>query len=315
MATDEHGEPAVKRKGSAFPWFLILLLIGAGAVGYWWFDQRLQDAKAAVENANRQQEEAQRKADAQAGAAEELRAQLAQLQGDNAHLAAAKDELSKDIAAKEDELAQLKGTYDALQDKMKAEIAKGDIQLSEVGGKVQVDLVDKILFDSGEAKISSRGEEVLQRVGAVLAKIDDKQIQVSGHTDDSPISERLVSQFPTNWELSAARATNVVRFLNEKAGVPGKRLVASGYGPFHPIASNATPTGRARNRRIEILLTPITETVANKQVVAAAAKAPAPAHAVVPAKATVSHKPVATKAVSKTAKPAAKKAAHPAKRK
>lgn len=314
MAMDENHEPAEKKKGSAFPWFLVLLLLAAGAAGYWWFNGQLQDAKATTENAQRQQQEAQRKADALAGASDELRAQLSQLQGDNAHLAAAKDELSKDIAAKEDELAQLKGTYDALQDKMKTEIAKGDIQLSQVGGRLQVDLVDKILFDSGEAKVSARGEEVLQRVGAVLAGIDDKLIQVSGHTDDSPISDRLVSQFPTNWELSAARATNVVRFLNEKAGVPGKRLVASGYGPYQPIASNATPAGRARNRRIEILLTPLIQTVPNKDVAAAAAKVPVPAHAVVPAKATsATHKSTVAKTAAKAPHPA--KGAHPAKRK
>jgi chemotaxis protein MotB len=158
--------------------------------------------------------------------------------------------------AKTGELAALKGTYDKLEEKMKDEIAKGDISLSQDGGKLRVGLVDKILFDSGEAQISKRGESVLGRVGAVLATIEDKQIQVSGHTDKTPISGKLIAQFPTNWELSTARATNVVRFLSEKAGVPADRLVASGYGEHHPVASNKSPTGRARNRRIEILLTP-----------------------------------------------------------
>jgi chemotaxis protein MotB len=97
------------------------------------------------------------------------------------------------------------------------------------------------------------------RVGAILAAINDKQIQVSGHTDQLPIGEKRSAQFPTNWELSVARATNVVRFLQEKANVPGDRLVASGYGEFHPVASNKTSAGRARNRRIEILLTPLLE--------------------------------------------------------
>jgi len=130
--------------------------------------------------------------------------------------------------------------------------------VAEAGGKLRVDLVDKVLFDSGEAQISKRGEGVLGRVGAVLAQIDDKQIQVSGHTDNQRvIGEKLLSQFPTNWELSSARAVNVVRFLREKANVPAQRLVASGYADLHPIASNKTPAGRARNRRIEILLTPL----------------------------------------------------------
>ena len=139
---------------------------------------------------------------------------------------------------------------------MKDEIAKGDIRLSQSGGKLRVDLVDKILFDSGEAVVSKRGEGVLARVGGVLATMDDKQIQVSGHTDSNPISEKLAPQFPTNWELSVTRAVNVVRFLEEKANVPAKNLIATGYGQYHPIASNKTAAGRARNRRIEILLTP-----------------------------------------------------------
>jgi chemotaxis protein MotB len=142
-------------------------------------------------------------------------------------------------------------------------------------------MVDKVLFESGEAVITKRGEEVLSRVGSVLARIEERQIQVSGHTDDSPISSRLVGTFPTNWELSTARATNVVRFLQEKAGVPAARLVAAGYGPFHPIASNATPSGRARNRRIEILLTPALEPTPAR--VAAPATTPAKAEAKKPA--------------------------------
>jgi chemotaxis protein MotB len=107
----------------------------------------------------------------------------------------------------------------------------------------------------------------------VLAKVEDKAIQVSGHTDDSPPSDRLTGTFPTNWELSTARAVNVVRFLAEKASVPSKRLVAAGYGQFHPLATNANPAGRARNRRIEILLTPALDAKPSN-VLAEAALAP-----------------------------------------
>jgi chemotaxis protein MotB len=154
--------------------------------------------------------------------------------------------------------------------------------------------VDKILFDSGQADLSTRGQEVLGRLGTVLSKIDDKQIQVSGHTDDSPIADpKLAEKFPSNWELSVARAVNVVRFLTDKGQVPSGRLVAAGYGQFHPIATNANPSGRARNRRIEILLTP---TLAAKRSNAAVATAKEPA------------KPAKTVASTKTAvKPPVKK--------
>ena len=140
---------------------------------------------------------------------------------------------------------QLKGTYDKLEDKMKDEIAKGDIRLSQSGGKLRVDLVDKILFDSGEAVISKRGEGVLARVGAVLAAMDDKQIQVSGHTDSNPISEKLAPQFPTNWELSVSRAVNVVRFLEEKASVPRQEPDRDRLRPVPPDRQQQD-RGRAR---------------------------------------------------------------------
>jgi chemotaxis protein MotB len=234
---------------------LLLGLVGAGAGNYWQHKDRQRiSAEASVAS-----DKAAASAVVQKGLTEKverLEADKTTLETERNELAAAKAELSKDVAAKAGELAQLKGTYDRLEEKMKDEIAKGDISLSQDGGKLRVGLVDKILFDSGEALISKRGEEVLARVGAVLAAIDDKQIQVSGHTDRNPISEKLAAQFPTNWELSAARAINVVRFLTERASVPAERLVGSGYGEHHPIASNKSAAGRARNRRIEILLTP-----------------------------------------------------------
>jgi len=192
--------------------------------------------------------------------AEQL-AVLERLERENGELIEQKTKLSLDVATKEEELAHLKNTFTQLEERMAKEIERGDIMLTQVGGRLQVDLVDKVLFDSGEAEISKRGEEVLARVGNVLATIDDKQVQVSGHTDDSPPTEKIAARFPSNWELSAARATNVVRFLQEKSKVPGRRLVASGHGQYRPVSTNATPSGRARNRRIEILLIPIIEPV------------------------------------------------------
>jgi len=187
----------------------------------------------------------------------ELEAQKTQLEADKEELEAAKAELSKNVEAKVGELNEVKGTYYSFQEKMKQEIDRGEINLEQTGGKLRVGLVDKVLFDPGEAEISKRGEGVLARVAEALAGIPDKQIQVSGHTDKMPINSKLIATYPTNWELSTARATQVVRFLAEKANLPPQRLVASGYGEFHPIASNKTPAGRAKNRRIEILLTPM----------------------------------------------------------
>jgi chemotaxis protein MotB len=293
---DPTTAPLALKPKSNGPWIVAFLaLAGAGAGGYMLYQGRQharEDASAATQRAQ---------------AAEEAKTELAQkvekLEAEKTELATAKDELSKDVQAKTGELEQLKGTYDKLEDKMKDEIAKGDIRLSQSGGKLRVDLVDKILFDSGEAVISKRGEGVLSRVGAVLAAMDDKQIQVSGHTDSNPISEKLAPQFPTNWELSVSRAVNVVRFLEEKASVPAKNLTATGYGQYHPIASNKTVVGRARNRRIEILLTPSLDpkAIAKSKLKVAEAEAQAKADAKEP-KETKETKVAKADAPSKSAK-------------
>ena len=248
--------PISFRKPPRTPWLVAAALAGVAAYGvYWGYGQRGQWKTKA--------EAAEGKLRASVAAAEDLNHQLATLQADKEALesekealATARDNLVKSVEEKSSELASLKGTTDELREKMKDEIAKGDIQLTESGGKLRVGLVDKILFDSGEASVSKRGESVLARVGTVLTSIEDRQIQVSGHTDNTPISDKLKQQYPTNWELSVARAANVVRFLQEKAAVPADRLVATGYGEYQPIASNKSSAGRARNRRIELLLTP-----------------------------------------------------------
>jgi chemotaxis protein MotB len=230
---------------------LVLVLVGAGGGGAWlWGEMGKVKASAAATEVR------VKAAEAKSAELAALPEKVEKLETENADLKTAKDALARDVEAKTGELELLKGTADKLQAQMKDEIARGDVRLTESGGKLRVDLVDKILFESGEASISKRGEGVLAKVGAVLAQIDDKTIQVSGHTDNLPLGDKLTTQFPTNWELSAARAVNVVRFLAEKASVPPQRLVASGYGEWSPIASNKSPTGRARNRRIEIILAP-----------------------------------------------------------
>ena len=104
-------------------------------------------------------------------------------------------------------------------------------------------------------KSKQAGLAVLQRVADIVIDIEDKNIQVEGHTDNVAISPRLQDKFASNWELSAARAATVVRFLRD-ANIPGERLSAVGFGPFKPVADNTTVDGRAQNRRIQIVLVP-----------------------------------------------------------
>jgi chemotaxis protein MotB len=237
---------------SKAPWVITLLaLCGAGGVGYLALAQheKKSELQGEIDKLSPRAAESEARV-------KDLAAKLATAEAERTQLAAAKDELSKDVASKDEELTKLKATETQLKDKLKVELSSGDISLTEDGGKLRVGLVDKVLFNSGEATINKRGENVLMRVGTILAGIADRQILVSGHTDQTPIGEKRATQFASNWELSVARATNVVRFLQDKAAVPGERLVASGYGEFHPVASNKSSTGRAKNRRIEILLVP-----------------------------------------------------------
>jgi chemotaxis protein MotB len=111
-------------------------------------------------------------------------------------------------------------------------------------------LTDKVLFASGQAELKPQSAPVLTQLAGLLRTEEKHPIRVEGHTDPVPIKG---SVFPTNWELSTARASRVVRFLIEHS-VPNGRLSASGYASLHPITTNATAAGRSRNRRVEIVL-------------------------------------------------------------
>jgi chemotaxis protein MotB len=264
-----------QRKSSGLPWVLLLLTVAAAAAaGYlgWGLYQTKSQALA----------DALKSSDESAGQLKQLQDQVNALETEKGSIVAERDTLASDLKAKEEELAKLKATYDSINTQLQSEIEKGEVQLTQTGERIQVDLVDKILFPSGEADLTERGKEVLARLGGVIATVENKVIQVSGHTDDSPIKEKLATNFPTNWELSVSRAVNVVRHLNETAKVPAKRLVAAGYGQWRPIATNATHEGRARNRRIEIVLTPdmdMKKADLPKSVAAAPTAKPVPAKA------------------------------------
>lgn len=199
---------------------------------------------------------------------QELEAQRAALNEQKATLERQVSELTQRLAdlekrtaalttEKDEEINRLKGTYDNLVKDLQGEIAKGQIKVTQARDKLSVQLVEKILFDSGKADIKPEGQEVLNKVGNILKTVNGKQIQIEGYTDAMPIRGSLKRQFASNWELSTQRATTVVRFLQENSGLEGRYLSAVGYGPFRPVASNDTVEGRAENRRIEIVLTPL----------------------------------------------------------
>ena len=180
------------------------------------------------------------------------------LKARNTALAAALDtQVAAVSRQKEAELAQLRTTYDELVSSMKDEISQGQIQITRLADRLSVTMVDKILFPSGEAGITPAGLRILHRVGDVLKSTEGKIIRVEGHTDNVAISDKLKSTFPTNWELSTARAANVVRYLQDSVGIEPERLQAVGLSQYHPVASNESVQGRSQNRRIEIALLPM----------------------------------------------------------
>lgn len=177
-----------------------------------------------------------------------------------AELSRAKEALEASLlaqkAAKDAELQRLKKTQEDLTASLTAEIEKGNVRIQQVRDRLTINMVDRILFDSGSAKVKPAGLKVLNQVGAVLKNVTDKQIRIEGHTDNVPIGAGLRDRFATNWELSTARATSVVRHLIDEGGIAAELLTAAGHADTLPVADNDSEDGRSQNRRIEITLYP-----------------------------------------------------------
>lgn len=167
------------------------------------------------------------------------------------------------------QLEKRSGEYEQLSRALREEILAGEIEISELRGRMILRLGDQILFPSGSASINRDGQATLDRLAATLRGMRGRTIQVEGHTDQVPAGPS--GFFPSNWELSTARALAVVRHLQDR-GVDPTRLAATGYGEFHPVASNGTPEGRARNRRIEIVLSASVERMSPPRVEKPAAR-------------------------------------------
>jgi chemotaxis protein MotB len=171
----------------------------------------------------------------------------------NAELQALVDELSKSKKRLEQAKAELEkksAEYQSLATSLQGEIEAGRVEVSELKGKLTVKMKDKILFASGSATVGQDGKVALRKVAEALRGVQGRVIRIEGHTDDVPTG---AGPFPTNWELSAARALAVVRYLQEN-GVDPSRLAGAGYGQYQPIAPNDSLEGRSQNRRIEIVL-------------------------------------------------------------
>lgn len=161
-------------------------------------------------------------------------------------------ELEAYIAAKDASMKKLKET---LLKSLKAFDGKG-LTVHEKDGKVYVSMENKLLFQTGSWAVNGEGKTAVVEVGKVLAQNPDLSVLIEGHTDDDKITGNLGGGIESNWDLSTKRATAIVNILSENKGINKQNLTAAGRGEFAPLMSNDSPEGKAKNRRIEIILTP-----------------------------------------------------------
>jgi chemotaxis protein MotB len=218
-------------------------------------EQKLSDASTAGHNMQAQLDEA-------TAINAKLRAELERLGKNVDQMLQEKGTLSKALDDAKTRLEELRKAQAAAEaraqlfqqfiQKFKKMIDAGQLKIVTRNGRLVLQLSNDVLFDSGQTVIKSLGKDALVQIAQVLKTVAGRKYQVAGHTDDVPIQ---TARFPSNWELSTARAVEVAKLLIAK-GVDPKSLSAAGYGEFDPVASNDVPDGRAKNRRIEITLQP-----------------------------------------------------------
>ena len=193
----------------------------------------------------------------------DLKATNASLQKINLKLNQNVERLNSDLAKKKSVIklqnkviGLLDDTKKTIATSLKDEIAAQQIELVELEDTLKVIFIDRILFDSGSVEINAKGKALLLAFAKSIRQQEDQIVLVEGHTDNMPLGQSLRGRFPSNWELSVARAAAVARFLQEEGLLKPQRLSARGYSYYRPVASNKTLGGRRQNRRIEIILSP-----------------------------------------------------------
>lgn len=157
--------------------------------------------------------------------------------------------------SKYDAEVQKANNYEQLNAQLRSQLSADEAQIKVLKNELKVTMVNEILFSEGGYTLSKKGETALAKIAPTLATLPkDQQIIIEGYTDNLPLSARLKEKFPSNIELSSARAGAVMRYLMSK-GVPENIMSAQGFGETRPVASNDTEQGRAQNRRVEIIIT------------------------------------------------------------
>lgn len=269
IASDARKGPTMANRGArsvAAGTAGVALALTAGACGP---SQELLDARAKnrelqsqLEQARSDWEQAQSRLDALQQKNNELSNRLQQLgqsleqvKGERRSLKARMNELKKaldEYRARQERAEDRRQQFCNVMESFRRMIESGQLKVRVVRNRMVVELPEGVLFPSGRARLKEGGKEALGQVGGVLQKVENRDFQVTGHTDNVPINTR---RFPSNWELSTQRAVNVTKFLIEE-GMKAERVSAAGYAATQPVASNKTEKGRRKNRRIEIVLVP-----------------------------------------------------------
>ena len=194
---------------------------------------------------------------------------LAELEAKQKALAAEQDRLNKlkkDLEASSSRLADLEkmiADKEALMNKLKETLSKSlkafegkGLTVENRNGKVYVSMENKLLFESGSWTVGTEGKKAVKLVGDVLGQNPDISVLIEGHTDNDKITGTIGGGVENNWDLSTKRATAIVNILSENKAIDKKNLTAAGRGEYMPLMSNETAEGKAKNRRIEIILTP-----------------------------------------------------------
>ena len=184
-----------------------------------------------------------------------IRGQNEEIDDLNREILRLNDELAKSLPVKEGNPQEgLEKIKPQVEDKLREELDAGDMAVSMQDRGLVVTVLDRVLFDSGKAELLDSSKGALGKMAEILqTEAAEQMIYIEGHTDNVPIR---FSNWRSNWELSTARATEVVHYFVEVKGLMPQRFAAVGYGEFNPVAANATPEGRLLNRRVEIVISP-----------------------------------------------------------
>ena len=254
-----------------FAWLTTLCLFTAACVPqnrYTSLEDELSESRIQLEEVKTEKDELTVQRDRLAKELEVLGKEQKQLEETNRQLAADIDQFSaraqqlKVDLEKQKSVVQLQekvihlldDTEKTIQSSLKEQMAAGEVEIVGMPDEIKLVLLDKILYEPGSLEVHEKGKQLLTTLADTIRNNPDQQLVVAGHTDSVPISKQLRSKFPTNWELSAARAAAVIRYLQFECDLDPNRISLRAYSHFRPAASNQTEEGRRLNRRIEIIV-------------------------------------------------------------